>query len=283
MNPIWQESSRASHLYFISGGHKPANLHQWGPGVRDVYALHYIICGQGTLETGGRVFRLGAGESFIIFPQQKIYYYPDAYDPWEYVWVEFSGADAGRLLELTQLSEIQPVVTKAPETLQPFFHLAWNAGVSPCEMLRADARLRLLLSYYMEYYPKEPQVDTKDYVWLARKYIEQNYWKPALTVTEIVKAVNLERSYLFRRFKGATGKSVLEYITSCRIRRACELLKTSGLPIQSVAYSVGYNDPLYFSKVFKKATSLTPSAYMMLHAEPAELQRNRAQLPDSRK
>ncbi|PWW34696.1 AraC-like DNA-binding protein [Paenibacillus pabuli] len=283
LNPIWQESSRASHLYFISGGHKPANLHQWGPGVRDVYALHYIIRGQGTLETGGRVFRLGEGESFIIFPQKEIYYYPDAYDPWEYVWVEFSGADAWRLLELTQLSEVQPVLTKAPETLQPFFHLAWNAGVSACEMLRADARLRLLLSYYMEYYPKEPQMDTKDYVWLVRKYIEQNYWKPALTVAEIVKAVNLERSYLFRRFKGATGKSVLEYITSCRIRRACELLKTSGLPIQLVAYSVGYNDPLYFSKVFKKATSLTPSAYMLLHAEPTELQRNRAQLPDSRK
>ena len=102
-----------------------------------MYALHYIIRGQGTLETGGRVFRLGEGESFIIFPQKEIYYYPDAYDPWEYVWVEFSGADAGRLLELTQLSEVQPVLTKAPETLQPLFHLAWNAGVSPCEMLRA--------------------------------------------------------------------------------------------------------------------------------------------------
>ncbi|WKK99876.1 hypothetical protein Q0F98_21520 [Paenibacillus amylolyticus] len=40
-----------------------------------------------------------------------------------------------------------------------------------------------------------------------------------MTVTEIVKAVNLERSYLFRLFKATTGKSVLEYITSCRIRR----------------------------------------------------------------
>ncbi|OMF40248.1 helix-turn-helix transcriptional regulator [Paenibacillus amylolyticus] len=265
MNPIWHESSRASNLYFISGGHKPANPHQWGPGVRDVYALHYIIRGQGTLETGGRVFRLVTGESFIIFPQKEIYYYPDPQDPWEYVWVEFNGEDAGRLLGLTQLSEVQPVVTVSPETLQPFFHLAWNAGASSYELLRADARLRLLLSYYMEHYPKEPQVDAKDYVWLARKYIEQNYWKPTLTVTEIVKAVNLERSYLFRLFKAATGKSVLEYITHCRIERACELLKTSGLPIQSVAYSVGYNDPLYFSKVFKKSTSHTPTEYMTLH------------------
>ncbi|WKL05081.1 AraC family ligand binding domain-containing protein [Paenibacillus amylolyticus] len=107
-------------MYFISGGHKPANAHQWGPGVRDVYALHYIIRGQGTLETGGRVFRLVTGESFIIFPQKEIYYYPDPQDPWEYVWVEFSGEDAGRLLGLTQLSEVQPVVSVSPETLQPF-------------------------------------------------------------------------------------------------------------------------------------------------------------------
>lgn len=71
MNPIWHESSRASNLYFISGGHKPANAHQWGPGVRDVYALHYIIRGQGTLETGGRVFRLVTGKALSYFRKKR--------------------------------------------------------------------------------------------------------------------------------------------------------------------------------------------------------------------
>lgn len=71
VDSLWRDGSRASQIYFISGGHKPVNLHQWGPGVRDVYALHYIIRGQGTLETGGQHFRLGAGESFIIFPQRR--------------------------------------------------------------------------------------------------------------------------------------------------------------------------------------------------------------------
>lgn len=265
MGSIWKDRRNASQVYFISGGHKPCNTHQWGPGVRDVYALHYIIRGQGTLETGGRRFRLSAGESFMIFPQKEIYYYPNPNDPWEYVWVEFSGQDATQILELTQLSISQPVLSAAPETLEPWFHLAWNAGASASEVLRADARLHLLLSYYMEYFPSERQEKPKDYVWLAKRYIEQNYWKPSLTVSEIVQAVNLERSYLFRRFKEATGESVSAYIMSCRICRACELLKTSDLTIQSVAYSVGYNDPLYFSKVFKKSTSHTPSAYMMLH------------------
>ncbi|MGF9696694.1 MULTISPECIES: helix-turn-helix domain-containing protein [Paenibacillus] len=270
MDSLWRDGSRASQVYFISGGHKPVNLHQWGPGVRDVYALHYIIHGQGTLETDGQYFRLGAGESFIIFPQKEIYYYPDPADPWEYVWMEFSGRDAERFIELTQLSVQHPALPAAPECLEPLFHLAWNAGTSPCEVLRADARLRLLLSYYMEFFPSEKQEEARDYVWLAITYIEQNYWKSSLTVAEIVQAVNLERSYLFRRFKEATGESVSAYIAACRIRRACELLKSSRLSIQSVAYSVGYNDPLYFSRVFRKATSHTPSAYVMLYQKQAE-------------
>ncbi|MGQ8874175.1 AraC family transcriptional regulator [Paenibacillus sp. TSA_86.1] len=269
MDSLWRDGSRASQIYFISGGHKPVNLHQWGPGVRDVYALHFIIRGQGTLETGGQHFQLGAGESFIIFPQKEIYYYPDPSDPWEYVWIEFSGRDAGRFVDLTQLSVKHPVLPVAPVTMEPWFHLAWNAGASPSEVLRADARLQLLLSYYMEFFPSD-QEEVRDDVWLARTYIEQNYWQSSLTVAEIVQAVNLERSYLFRRFKEATGQSVSAYITACRIRRARELLKSSQLSIQSIAYSVGYNDPLYFSRVFKKATSHTPSAYMMLHQKQAK-------------
>lgn len=270
MNHDWRESSSISDISYISGGYKPVNHHRWGPGVRDVYALHYIISGRGTLETGGQAFPLEAGESFIIIPHKEVYYYPDSKDPWEYVWVEFNGADASSVLELTRLTAEQPVTPPAPQSLQPLFHLAWNPGATPFERLRSDARLQLLLSYYMEFFPREPQSAPKDYVWQAKKYIEHNFWNSALTVTEIVQAVSLERSYLFRVFKEATGQSVSGYIASIRIRRACELLQASGLPVQSVAYSVGFNDPLYFSKAFKKATSHTPSAYRMLHAARSE-------------
>ena len=135
--------------------------------------------------------------------------------------------------------------------MAPWFHLGWNAGASPGEVLRADARLHLLLSYYMEFFPSEKQAESRDDVRMARTYIEQNYWKSSLTVAEIVQAVNLERSYLFRKFKEATGESVSAYITACRIRRACELLGSAQLSIQSIAYSVGYNDPLYFPEYSK--------------------------------
>lgn len=251
-------------LRYLAGGYKPANLHRWGPGVREVFALHYIISGRGTLETGGAVFHIREGESFLIFPHTEVYYYPDPEDPWEYVWNEFSGGEARQLLAMTKLSEGRPVAGAAPGELRSFFHIAWNPGVQAYERLRSNARLRLLLSFYLEFFPREGTAPA-DYAGMAKAYIEHNYWKPSLRVSDIVQAVNVERSYLFRLFKEATGQSVSGYITWFRIRRARELLKSSGLSVQSVAYSTGYHDPLHFSRVFKKTTSLSPSAYRQLH------------------
>ncbi|OMD34732.1 AraC family ligand binding domain-containing protein [Paenibacillus odorifer] len=74
-----------NHLSSTLSGYKPPNMHRWGPGVRDIYALHYIESGRGTLETLEAFLSLKAGDSFIIFPENEVYYYPDPMDPWEYV------------------------------------------------------------------------------------------------------------------------------------------------------------------------------------------------------
>lgn len=102
-------------------GYKPPNLHRWGPGVRDVYALHYIVSGRGYWKTGQAVHPVEAGESFMIFPQMEVYYYPDPQDPWAYCWIEFSGAEALRLLAMIHISPDQPVVIAAPQNFRAMF------------------------------------------------------------------------------------------------------------------------------------------------------------------
>lgn len=256
-------------LVCVLGGHKPPNLHKWGPGIRDVYALHYIIKGKGTYQAKGNEFALAANESFIIFPQTEVCYYPDPDDPWEYVWIEFKGDDAESLVSLTSLRPDHPVTGKAPANLLPLFAIIENANVKPFERMRSTARLRLLMSYYAEYFPARAMVHPPDYVWAAKEYIAHNYWRESLTVMDITRFVSVERSYLYRLFKEKTGMSVSAYVTSFRMGRACELLRTSGLSVKSVACSVGYPDQLYFSKVFKKTTSFTPSEYKAMAAEGA--------------
>ena len=251
MDSLWTDGSRASQVCFISGAHKPVNLHQWGPGVRDVYALHYIMQGQGTLETGASNFGWVPERALLFFRKRNLLL-PRSGRP---LGIRMDGVQRPRRRTTDRIDTVFGPASRTAScagNLGTLVSPGLECGAAPSEVFRADARLHLLLSYYMEYFPRETQEEARDYVWLSRTYIEQNYWKSTLTVAEIVQAVNLERSYLFRKFKEATGESISAYITACRIRRACDLLKTSRLSIQSIAYSVGYNDPLYFSRVFKR-------------------------------
>lgn len=249
------------NLICTDHGHKPPNMHQWGPGIRYIYSLHYIIKGKGYFKVNNITYSLTAGESFIIFPETESFYYPDSDDPWEYIWIDFKGEEAKFLLSMTGLTQHSPVAPAFNENLESFFHIIEDSNLKSFEKVRSNSRLRLLLSYYMEHFPKADTSDKTDYVLSAKEYIENNYWKDNLTVSEIVDYTKIERTYLFRLFKESTGKSVLNYLTSYRIHRAGYLLQHSSLSIKSIACSVGYIDQLYFSKVFKKSTSYSPSEY----------------------
>lgn len=77
----------------------------------------------------------------------------------------------------------------------------------------------------------------------------------------IADYLNIERTYLYRLFKDITGSSPQEYLLDYRIRRACTLLKETGLPVNDIARSVGYDDALYFSRLFKQRKGRTPTQY----------------------
>lgn len=71
----------------------------------------------------------------------------------------------------------------------------------------------------------------------------------------------IDRSYLSKVFKYATGYTIQEYLIRFRIKKAKQLLKETAMPVQHVSYSVGYNDAFSFSKVFKKQTGMSPSVW----------------------
>lgn len=91
-------------------------------------------------------------------------------------------------------------------------------------------------------------------------YIEQNFEQP-LTVQSIAEYLSLDRSYVHRLFKEKMNMSVKNYIISLRLANACSWLIHSDLPISDISRSVGYEDALYFSRLFKKKKGMSPSAY----------------------
>ncbi len=94
----------------------------------------------------------------------------------------------------------------------------------------------------------------------VQQWVENNYAKNFL-IEEVALRFGMSLRNLTRRFKMATGESLLTYLHRYRIEIAKELLKTSDFTIQEIAYQVGYEDISFFYRLFKKHTALTPKAY----------------------
>lgn len=97
-------------------------------------------------------------------------------------------------------------------------------------------------------------------------FINHNYANPDLDTKTIEEHFNISKSTIFKIMKEITDKSLVEYITMIRIRQAIKLLTTE-LSFKEIAYRVGYTDPYYFSRIFKKNTGYTPTEYKKILGE----------------
>lgn len=102
--------------------------------------------------------------------------------------------------------------------------------------------------------------DTAHIVPLIKQYIQKNYDQD-ITLVSIASEFFFNPSYLSHMFKQQTGGNLSSYIEEIRIKEALRLLRMQKLSIGQVARMVGYNDPNYFSKIFRKHTGFSPARY----------------------
>lgn len=104
---------------------------------------------------------------------------------------------------------------------------------------------------------------SKGLVKAAQNYIELNYIDCELSLKKVSDNLFVNSSYLSNVFKKNTGVSVIEYITKIRMKKAKKLLETADeLHLEEISLKVGYNDPYYFSKCFKKEFGVSPTRYV---------------------
>lgn len=96
----------------------------------------------------------------------------------------------------------------------------------------------------------------------VKKYIEHNYQTADLRLEEIAKSVYVNPQYLSFLFKKEMGQTVIEYLTSVRLNKAKELMDNCYSSVPGIAEMIGYMDPNYFSKCFKKKFGVPPSKYI---------------------
>jgi DNA-binding response OmpR family regulator len=99
----------------------------------------------------------------------------------------------------------------------------------------------------------------------ATEYVEQNLTEVDLNVETLSAALNMSRSYLYKRILSLTGHTPSEFIRLIRLRHAEQLLRKSQLSVSEITYKVGFPNTRSFSKFFKEMYGILPSQYKDAH------------------
>ena len=93
------------------------------------------------------------------------------------------------------------------------------------------------------------------------RYILDHISSPDLKIDEIAQAVGMSRSVLYSKIKQTVGMTPIDFVRHIRIMKATEMLQDTDESLSNIAYNVGFSDPKYFSKVFKREMGIIPSEY----------------------
>ena len=256
-------------------------MHSFGPALKPHYLIHYILSGKGRFVIGKEEYPLEAGYGFLITPDELAFYQADEKEPWTYVWVGFSGTQAAEYVENIGLSVRQPIFkSDASEELYRIVKdmMEHNTyGLS--HDLRRNGQLGIFLSVIAEGSRVEKRGENDKaniYVRKAISFIQNNYCNP-IKVTDVADYVCVNRSYLYTLFEKSMGMSPQQFLTTFRITKATELLQVTSLPIESIALSCGYHDPLVFTKAFRQIKQMSPTSFRK-EMQKGETRRNREYL-----
>jgi transcriptional regulator GlxA family with amidase domain len=94
----------------------------------------------------------------------------------------------------------------------------------------------------------------------CENWLQENF-RELTAIAQVIELAGIPERTLKRRFKAATGVSIIEYLQNLRVEEAKGLLEASDLAVDEISYEAGYSDPSFFRRLFKRLTGLSPSNY----------------------
>lgn len=231
--------------------------------------LIYCIKGKGHYIIADKEFKVVANQVIIIpATDQYIRYWADNEDPWTIYWVHFTGSNIGSFNHSLQLN-----ITKGPIEM-PFneksievwhnIYQSLEMGFSKENLCNASFCLYYFLATFLFSEKHIATVDEEkvDFITETILHMKANLDKK-LTVEDMASQHRLSSSYFSSLFRKGTGMSPIDYFTHLKMQKACQLLYATNSKIKAIAENLGYEDPYYFSRAFKKNMGLSPEQYRL--------------------
>lgn len=232
---------------------------------RNDYYLMYLCRGELSVNTGGKRLTMKSGE-LIIYPPKMPYEYTNTADTHvDYFWLHFTGADVKKLLCSVGLPLGIPVGVSVDERIigafQQLFdeYIYRDAFFEPASVSRL---INICTLFGRSVAGLSSVQNSSGSLNRSLRYIDEHYTSP-ITTKELADLEHMSCGHFRVRFKAKTGMTPTCYITTLRLRNACNLLKQTDLTVKEISQSVGFSDQMYFTRVFTGHFGVPPKVFRL--------------------
>lgn len=251
-------------LYLTDVGFFPCAEHHYREREDGIDEYIFIFCteGRGTIIVAGKEYTLHENEAFCIPRFRGHRYFASEDDPWSILWVHFKGEDTC-YFPIEDCQVVAFTTQHATNRMHFLFDLLFRVlegNYTLGNFIYISQVLSLILAETYHREKSNSTLEQNKHVTNVVKYM-YGHLDENLTLDQIVEEFDLSKSYLNAVFQKYTQHAPMDFFINLKMKRACELLRSTDTYVYEVAQRLGYSDPYYFSRIFKRVVGMSPSEY----------------------
>ena len=218
--------------------------------------LHCVLSGKGYVTVHGKTYTVERGQAFLLGTNEEHCYYSDPQNPMGVIWAEFCGSNSTQLVR--HILDMGGYVYGSAM----FMDIVSMCTALLYQPIQQGAKISKLIYDMLMRFCSYVEANQAPGISSSRilSYIDENL-DHLLTLKEVATVFGYHPTYFSSLFSKMMGVSFSKYVMERKLNRSCYLLEATNWPIDRIAHELGFCDVSHFTKRFKAAKSISPSAY----------------------